>query len=219
MSAMTTLAPVRANATAVLSSPTKSTITTSRSPARVNLMATKGNAGTSETATLTATGLVPRKSTARSSEASVTTAVVSLDSVTALDSTPGPPEAHSDPPDRSWAPSVDGRSCRVSAPAKSPSRWINLLERAGLLAEKESERWRRWGWGSWAQPWRVTSQRPAADSWFTTAPRPRRNRLRNTGHWSPIRSGGGRGTEPSKVAARLETFHPLLWIFMQYRQK
>ena len=30
---------------------------------------------------------------------------------------------------------------------------------------------------------------------------------------------GGRGTEPSKVAARLETFHPLLWIFMQYRQK
>jgi hypothetical protein len=37
----------------------------------VNLMATKGNAGTSETATLTATGLVPRSKTARSREASV----------------------------------------------------------------------------------------------------------------------------------------------------
>src|SRR5215212_2861271 len=82
-----------------LSTPTKNTITSSRSPARVNLMATKGNAGTSETATLTATGLVPRKSTARSSEASVTTAVLSLKLLTALDSTPGPPEAHSDPPD------------------------------------------------------------------------------------------------------------------------
>src|SRR5215211_36979 len=85
-----------------LSSPTKNTITTSRSPARVNLRATKGNAGTSETATLTATGLVPRKSTAKSSEASVTRAVLSLNVLTALDSTPGPPGAQSDSPNRSW---------------------------------------------------------------------------------------------------------------------
>jgi hypothetical protein len=63
----------------------------------VNLMATKGNAGTSETATLTATGFVPSKSTARSSEASVTRVVLSLNLLTALDSMPGPPQAHSDP--------------------------------------------------------------------------------------------------------------------------
>ena len=69
----------------------------SRSPARVNLRATKGSGGIPLTAYLTATKLVPRKRTARSSEASVTRAVLSLESVTNLDSTPGPPEAHSVP--------------------------------------------------------------------------------------------------------------------------
>jgi hypothetical protein len=68
----------------------------------VNLMATKGNAGTSETATLTATGFVPRKSTARSSEASVTKVVLSLNLFTALDSTSLSPKAQSDSPNRSW---------------------------------------------------------------------------------------------------------------------
>src|SRR5215210_2437318 len=50
----------------------------SRSPARVNLIATKGTGGNSATATLTATGLVPRKRTARSSEASTSVAALSL---------------------------------------------------------------------------------------------------------------------------------------------
>src|SRR5215211_9399300 len=50
----------------------------SRSPARVNLIATKGTGGNSATATLTATGFVPRKRTARSSEASTSVADLSL---------------------------------------------------------------------------------------------------------------------------------------------
>src|SRR5215208_6600792 len=50
----------------------------SRSPARVNLIVTKGRGGNSATATLTATGLVPRKRTARSSEASTSVAALSL---------------------------------------------------------------------------------------------------------------------------------------------
>src|SRR5215207_5853338 len=50
----------------------------SRSPARMNLIATKGKGGNSATAILTATGLVPRKRTARSSEASTRVAALSL---------------------------------------------------------------------------------------------------------------------------------------------
>src|SRR5215216_1714553 len=50
----------------------------SRSPARVNLTVTKGRGGNSATATLTATGLVPRKRTARSSAASTSVAALSL---------------------------------------------------------------------------------------------------------------------------------------------
>src|SRR5215211_5812853 len=50
----------------------------SRSPARVNLIVTKGRGGNSATATLTATGLVPRKKTARSSKASTSVAALSL---------------------------------------------------------------------------------------------------------------------------------------------
>src|ERR687897_3578947 len=50
----------------------------SRSPASVNLITTKGTGGNSATATLTATGLVPRKRTARSSEASTSVAALSL---------------------------------------------------------------------------------------------------------------------------------------------
>src|SRR5215208_85436 len=50
----------------------------SRSPARVNLIVTKGRGGNSATATLTTTGLVPRKRTARSSEASTSVAALSL---------------------------------------------------------------------------------------------------------------------------------------------
>jgi hypothetical protein len=81
----------------------------SRSPARVNLRATKGSGGTPPTAYLTVTKFVPRKKTARSSEASVTRAVLSLDSVTNLDSTPGPPEAHSAPPEPIKDPRADGQ--------------------------------------------------------------------------------------------------------------
>jgi hypothetical protein len=44
----------------------------------MNLVATKGRGGNSVTATLTATGLVPRKRTARSSEASTSVAALSL---------------------------------------------------------------------------------------------------------------------------------------------
>src|SRR5215212_6830211 len=54
----------------------------SRSPARVNLIATKERGGNSATATLTTTGLVPRKRTARSSEASVSVAALFFDLVT-----------------------------------------------------------------------------------------------------------------------------------------
>src|SRR5215203_5287365 len=54
-----------------LSNPSTSTLTRSKRLARVNLAATKGNGGTSETVTLTATGLVPRNTTATSREASV----------------------------------------------------------------------------------------------------------------------------------------------------
>ena len=52
----------------------------------MNLMATKGNGGTSETATLTATGLVPRNRTARSREASVSHSALPFSPVMAWDS-------------------------------------------------------------------------------------------------------------------------------------
>ena len=61
--------------------------TRTTSPARTNRIATKGSGGTSATATLTATGLVPRKRTARSSETSVNAAALSLTSVTRSDCT------------------------------------------------------------------------------------------------------------------------------------
>src|ERR671916_1076975 len=68
------------------------------SPARVNLAATNGSGGTSPTVYFTATKLEPRKRTARSSEASVTTAALSLKPLTTSDSTPGSPQAHAYPP-------------------------------------------------------------------------------------------------------------------------
>src|SRR5918997_1723697 len=55
----------------------------SRSPARVNLRATKGSGGNPPTAYLTATKLVPRKNTARSREASVNNSALPYRSVTA----------------------------------------------------------------------------------------------------------------------------------------
>lgn len=56
----------------------------------MNLTATNGRGGISATATLTATGLVPRKRTAKSSEASVKADVLSSGPVTGGHSTPGP---------------------------------------------------------------------------------------------------------------------------------
>src|SRR5215218_3945865 len=76
------------------SRPRRSARPRTTSPARTNLIATKGSGGTSKTASLTATGLVPRKRTARSREASVSIAALPLPSVTVSDSTPGLTRTH-----------------------------------------------------------------------------------------------------------------------------
>src|SRR3712207_1947593 len=72
----------------------KSTAGRSTSPARRNRIATKGSGGTSETANLTATGLVPRKRTARSKETSVSIAALPLPSFMTSDCTTTPGRRH-----------------------------------------------------------------------------------------------------------------------------
>src|SRR5919112_712282 len=67
--------------------PSENATSRSKSPAMRNRIATNGSGGTSRTASFTATGLVPRKRTARSRETSVSTAALLLSSVTISDST------------------------------------------------------------------------------------------------------------------------------------
>ena len=135
----------------------------SRSPARVNLRATKGSGGNPPTAYLTATKLVPRKNTARSREASVNNSALPLRSVTA-------PILRSDPPRRSRAFKNPLRTARgaigptgkswwaLQPPRTEPGGWINLLL-TGALPKGDGRwtKWDSWAWESWARAWRETS--------------------------------------------------------------
>jgi len=56
------------------------------------------------------------------------------------DSTPGPPEAQSDPPDRLGGSQTDGQSCRVRQPSRTdPSEWITLLDRGEQILPRGGE--------------------------------------------------------------------------------
>ena len=102
----------------------------SRSPARVNLIVTKGKGGNSATAILTATGLVPRKRTARSSEASTRVAAPVL------------------------APGHDPKSTVLAQ--RSPARWGLLLRSRVTVWSKislPSEGTRYWNYCSGKGVW------------------------------------------------------------------
>src|SRR5918998_5149809 len=111
----------------------------SRRPARVNLRATKGSGGTPTTAYLTATKLVPRKKTARSSEASVNSSALPLRSITARILRPEHPR-RSPLLQIAWEvlrPTGNHVGSGNPQAPIPPSEWIRLLDRGEQILSRE----------------------------------------------------------------------------------